>query len=254
MTLRLVATLVLLAGCKQSPSLNGQVVDIWGNPVPDATIVLEGHPGRPTSDAYGNFSLPLVPGKQKLKAGREGYIQEHLDIEVLDGQPPPHPILQLYPKPEEPGFYVIGGAEYVRLDPERIYAYGSEIGAVTGIRSVQQRVDSDPLRIVFATELRMDQIMRLGLELDALEYKRTATMTDVLGTQEVKLNMWVSKGEIPLDITPMRSRNAYLITPKSEVGPGWYAFSTQDLLHALDTEMITTVPENLRVAFPFELR
>src|SRR5690606_20162720 len=103
MTLRQMAILVLLAECEQAPTLEGQVVDVWGNPVADATVVIEGQPGRPTTDAYGNFTLPLIVGKHKLKAGREGYIQEHLDLEVGEGQPPPNPVLHLYPKPEEPG-------------------------------------------------------------------------------------------------------------------------------------------------------
>jgi hypothetical protein len=254
MNFRPLAALVLLAGCTRTRTLDGQVVDIWGNPVAEATVVLEGHTVRPTTDAYGNFSLPWVVGKQKIKAGKEGYIQEHLEIEVVEGEDAPNPIIKLYPKPEEVGFYLVGPGEYARLEPEPVVAYGNELGTVTGIKEVRTRVESDPLRVVFATELRMDQIMRLGLELDEIEYTKAAPIPDVLGTQEIEVNLYVAKREIAVDVSPMRSRNAYLITvPEEDLEPGWYAFTTQELLSGLAPESLATIPEGLRVAFPFEL-
>jgi len=253
MTFRLMA-LVLMAGCTRARTLDGQVVDIWGSPIEGATVVLEGHVVRPMTDAYGNFELPWVVGKQKIKAGKEGYIQEHLEIEVIDGGEVPNPVLKLYPKPEEVGFYVVGPGDYAKLEPERVIAYGNELGTVTGIQSVPTRVESDPLRVVFSTELRMDQIMRLGLELDAIEYKKMAEIPDVLGQEEVEVNLYVSKAEIPVEVAPMRSRNAYMITVTESLEPGWYAFTTQGLLDGLTPDQLATIPEGLRVAFPFELR
>jgi len=254
MTPRLLALLVLLIGCKETQTLDGQVVDIWGNPIPDATVVMEGQTTRPSTDAYGNFSLPLIPGKQKIKAGRDGYIQEHTEVEVVPGQEPPTVILRLFPKPETPGFYVVGKGEYTRLEPEKVYSMGNDLASITGIKSIQARVESDPFEIVFHTDLRMDEIMRLGLEMHALEYKKTAMLPSALGKDEVKVNLWVSKGEVPIDIDPMRSRNDYLITSTETMEPGWYAFHTQDLLDPDEPETFSTVPEALRVAYPFELR
>jgi hypothetical protein len=254
MTPRLLALLVLLAGCKETQTLDGQVVDIWGNPVTEATIVMEGQTTRPSTDAYGNFSLPFIAGTQKIKAGREGYIQEHIEVEVVEGEPPPPVILRLYPKPEENGFYVVGKGDYARLAPEKVYRLGNELVSITGIKSVQARVESDPFEIVFHTDIRMDEIMRLGLEMHALEYKKTATVLTALGEDEVKVNLWISKGEIPIQIDAMRSRNDYKVTAEESMKPGWYAFHTQDLLDPKEADKFAAVPEALRVAYPFELR
>ena len=53
----------------------------------------------------------------------------------------------------------------------------------------------------------------------------------------------------------MRSRDDYMITvtEAESVGLGSYAFHTQDLLDPKEPEDFSTVPEALRVAFPFEL-
>ena len=256
MNFRLLAALVLLTGCTRVRSLDGQVVDIWGNPVADATVVLEGHTVRPTTDAYGNFSLPYVVGKQKIKAGKEGYIQEHLEIEVVDGEEAPNPVLKLYPKPEEVGFYVVGPGDYYMIEPEPALQFGNELATISGIREVPTRVESDPLRVVFSTEMRMDQIMRLELAFDEIEYQKVAQIPDVLGPHEVEVNLYVKKRDIPIDVSPMRSRNAYLITvPEDEtLEPGWYAFQTQGILDGLEPAKFAAIPEAIRVAFPFELR
>jgi len=254
MTPRLLALLVLLIGCKETKTLDGQVVDIWGNPVPEATVVMEGQTTRPSTDAYGNFSLPLLPGKQKIKAGRDGYIQEHVEVEVVEGEEPPRIIVRLHPKPETPGFYVVGKGDYIRLEPEKVYSMGNELASITGIKAVQARVESDPFEIVFHTDLRMDEIMRLGLEMHQLEYKKTAMVPSALGMDEVKVNLWVSKGEIPVEVDAMRSRNDYKVTTSETLEPGWYAFHTQDLLDPKEPGVFSTVPESLRVAYPFELR
>lgn len=254
MTLRGMVALILATGCGGSEGLHGQVVDIWGNPVPEATVVVEGESERPTTDAQGNFTLPLKEGKQRIKAGREGYIQEHVEIEVVPGAEPPTPILRLYPKPSEPGFYVVGQGEYTRLEPQRVHTYGSDLRTVTGIKSVETRVEADPVEVVFHTDLRMDEIMRLGLELHKLEYLKTTELPGALGQGEVTVNLWTSQGEVDVDVAPMRSRNDYRLTPKEPVEPGWYAFTTQELLDPEEGDDLSRVPKELQVAFPFELR
>lgn len=251
MNLRLAALLVLTAGCQDAPTLSGQVVDIWGNPIPDATVVLEGSPSRPQTDAYGNFSLPWAEGALKLKAGREGYIQEHLAIEVAAGKSV-NPVIALYPKPEENGFYVVGLGDYSHLQREHIQHYGNELLAITGLKSVQTRVESDPFRVVYHTDLRMDEIHRIDLELHALDYRKTTEAKTAVGTEQVDLELWVSKGVVPFEINPMRSRNDYLIT--ADLEPGYYAFTTQKLLSPATVAAFETVPQGVRVAFPFEYR
>lgn len=255
MNLRVVSTAaILLTACGGEPEIQGQVVDVWGNPVPEATVVLEGTSTRPTTDQHGNFTLPRVEGTVKLKAGRDGYIQGHTDMTVTEGEDLPSPVIRLYPKPEEPGFYVVGKGDYTRLEPQKVYSFSNELTSITGIKAIETQVESDPLKVVFHTELRMDEIMRLSLQLHELEYKKTAEMQGALGSGEVEVNLWASERAIPVEIDPMRSRHDYLITVEEDLEPGWFAFNTQHLLAPKEPTDIGKVPEALRVAFPFELR
>lgn len=247
-------TLILLAACGHDRTLQGQVVDIWGNPIDGATIVIEGQTGVPASDPYGNFNVPATPGTWKIKVGKDGYIQEHAEWTFADGADNVPPVLRLYPKPEDTGFWLVGPGAYVRIVPEKVYVVGNELEKLTGIKSVETRLESGNFEVVFQTDLRMDEIMRLGLELTTLEYKRTAELLGSLGPTEVKVNLYVAGADIPVDIEPMRSKNAYRITSKTPLGPGWYAFHSQDLLDPKEPSEVSAIPEDLRVAFPFELR
>ncbi len=247
--------ILVLMGCRAEPEvLRGQVVDIWGNPVPEATVVMEGHDTRPTTDAQGGFTLPLEPGEHRIRAGLEGYIQEHVQVEVVPGEPAPTVTLRLYPEPEENGFYLVGSASYLRLEPQRVHHVGNELKSITGVRAVDTRTEAGPFRVVFHTDRRMDEIVRLDLDLHTLEYTRRAELPGPLGSDEVRVNLWTSTGTLPFDITPMRSANDYLLTTEEALEPGWYAFTTQGLLEPEDGVGIAHVPEELQVAFAFELR
>lgn len=255
MTALLLALPMALVGCMEEARLDGQVVDIWGNPVEGATVVMEGQSERPLTDASGRFSLPYAPGTHKMKAGREGYIQQHVTVEIAEGGEPPHPVFELYPKPEEAGFYVVSTSDYARLGPVVVLQVGNDIDSVRGIRTIGENVvDAEQLRVLFHTTLKMDQVMRLGLQLHKLQYVAESEMTGALAPTLVPVNLWKSVGTVPLDIAPMRSRNDYLVTTTEAIEPGAYAFDTQGLLTAGDTTEFLQVPEPLRVAYPFELR
>lgn len=250
----MLVTLLLLASCGRTRTLHGQVVDIWGAPIDAATIVIDGKSGIPASDAYGNFTVPAEPGTWKIKVGKEGYIQDQVDWTVTEGVDPVPPVIHLYPKPAETGFWLVGPGAYVRVVPERVYLVGNELQRITGLKTIETRVENGDFEVVFMTDLRMDEIMRLGLELTALEYKRTVELPGSLGPTEVRVNLYMGTEAIPLDITPMRSKNAYRITTSATLEPGWYAFHSQDLLDAAEPTDVEGIPEDLRVAFPFELR
>ena len=60
---------VLLLGllaCGTPPTIQGKVVDIWGNPVEGATVMMVGQSARQMTDAEGRYQLPVVAGEHEL--------------------------------------------------------------------------------------------------------------------------------------------------------------------------------------------
>lgn len=248
--------LAVLGACSQEARLDGQVFDVWGNPVEGATVVMEGQAERPLTDRAGRYSFPWLPGPHKLKAGREGYIQDHLDIEVPEDPAAEGfgaPTFTLYPKPEDAGFYVVGIDEYAKLAPEAVQILGNQdLQTYRGVRFATGRADGPDLRVVFHTPLKMDKVMRLGLTLHRMAYVETARMTSPLAEVDVAVNLWTSAEEVPLEVQPMRSRTDYLLVAKG-LKPGTYAIDTQGLLRKSSEDDFHEIPEPWRVAYPFEL-
>lgn len=243
-----------LSGCGEpsAPSLEGQVLDAWGTPIAGATVLVEGGNVRPLTDSDGIFTLPLTPGRFKLKAGKEGYIQEHLELEITAGAEPPRPILKLYPKPEENGFYLVGAHAYHRILPEPVHWLGNEIANVQGLKSVGE-VASDPeVDIVFHTDLREDEIARLGLELRSLDFVPTKVLPGPVGDTQVTLNLYTASKPVSFELEPLRSKTDFLLTAQG-LGEGAYAFHMNRLLDARDYDSFARNPEALRVVFPFRV-
>ena len=249
-------SLVALSACTgaEAPKLHGQVVDVWGQPIEGATIVVEGLDDRPTTDNTGSFTMPMREGTVKIKAGLDGYIQEHTEIEVTDPENPPTANLTLYPKPEKAGFFVVGPGSYKKLEPVAVTAKGTELEAEYGMKEISGVRIEAPLRVVFHTDFDFDEVMRLDLTLHHLDYTKETELQGPVGQQKAEINMYTPTDAIELDIQPMRSRTDYLVVPKAELEPGAYAFHTQGVLTPKDQESFSKIPDNLRVAFPFELR
>lgn len=249
------ALLLLLAACGSDPRLEGKVVDLWGEPVEGATVMMVGQPERPLTDHEGRYSLPLVAGKHVLKAGRDGYIQDHAEVEVAEGAPAEGPLFRLYRKPEKPGYYLVGSGDYTALEPVTVRNVGNELRSFRGLQSVgDARGESGAFEAILHTELKLDQILRLGLELHELEFVRQAELQGPVGTQEVEVNLYSSKREIPISVEPMQSPTDYRITTEEVLRPGYYAFQTQDLLEPGEPEAFAQIPSDLRAVHPFELR
>ncbi len=246
---------LLLAACGSPPTLDGKVVDIWGNPIEGATVMMVGQPERPLTDVEGNYHLPLIEGKHQVKAGREGYIQDSVEVEVLAGEDPPGPLFQLYPKPKEYGFYLVGPGAYAELAASEVVTVGNVLRSHRGLKELgEASMEGTTMRVLFHTELKLDEIMRLGLELHALDFVREAELTGPIQNQMVDINLYVSKKELPIEVKPLRSRTDYLITSTEPLEPGAYAFQTQELLNPKDPARFNQIPEELRVVFAFEAR
>jgi hypothetical protein len=247
--------LLVLLGCPEPPAIEGQVVDIWGDPIEGATVMVVGGSERPLTDRDGKYRLARADGTFTVKAGRKGYIQEQVEFEVLAGQTPPGPVFQLYPKPEKAGFYAIRPKQYLPLEPKLVHSVGNTLKSYRGIQSLgDAEVDVNDPKILFHTELRTDEILRLGLELHRLEYVDSAELQGPIGRTEAGVKLYVDAGEVPIDIVPLRSRTDYLVVPKEPLQPGGYAFQTQELLSPSETDRFDEIPEELRVVFALSVR
>lgn len=247
--------LVLLLGCPEPPAVEGQVVDIWGAPVEGATVMVVGGAERPLTDATGHYRLARTEGTFTVKAGRKGYIQEQAELVVTPGDTPKGPTFTLYPKPEKPGFYAVRPGKYVPLDQKLVHSVGNTLRSFRGIQSLgEAEVDVNDPKILFHTELRTDEIKRLGLELHRLEFVDQAELQGPMGTTNAAVQLYVDGGEVPIDIVPLRSRTDYLVVPRSPLQPGGYAFQTQELLSPSETDRFDEIPDELRVVFALSVR
>lgn len=251
--------ILVLAACQTttSPEVEGRVVDIWGNPVPGATVMMVGGTERPLTDADGRYAIPRMEGTHLMKAGAKGYIQDHVEVQVEGDETPEGPVFTLYPKPEEAGFHLIATGRYEKLEHKLVHSVGNTLRSYRGIRSTGDALaETSRPQVVFHTELRHDEIMRLGLELHRLEYLREAELPSPLGKKQVSVNLYVDAAEVPIELKPLRSKTDYLLQPVEPLEPGFYAFQTQDLLSSDEeaAERFEQIPEELRVVFPFEVR
>jgi hypothetical protein len=189
-----------------------------------------------------------------MKAGCKGYIQEHREIEVVPGQKVDGPVFELYPKPEQPGFFVVATGKYQQLEPKLVQSVGNALAQLRGVADRGDvAIDSVRPRIVYHTDLREDEIMRLDLQLRELTYQDSASIPGPMGTTDVAVKLWTDHGKHPLAVEPMRSKTDYLLTPKEDLPPGTYALETQGLLSG-PADAFAQIPAELRVVFPFEIK
>jgi hypothetical protein len=125
--------LLLPAACDTTTQMiEGKVVDIWGNPIEGATVMVVGGTERPLTDADGRYRIAKTTGPLQVKAGRKGYIQDHEEFEVKPGEDVAGPLFELFPKPEEAGFFVVGAGKYVKLAPSTVYSVGNALAQFRG--------------------------------------------------------------------------------------------------------------------------
>lgn len=251
----MIPSLLLLIGCASTEMIEGTVVDVWGNPVEGATVMVVGGTERPMTDADGRYRIARADGRLEMKAGCKGFIQDHREVTVdPEDKHPAGPVFELYPKPPEPGFYVVATGHYDRLLPAVVRSVGNNLQQLRGISDHGEvGTENTRPRIVFHTDLREDEILRLGLDLRQLKYTADAEIPGPIGTTKVAVNLWVDAGQREIEIVPLRSKTDYVLLPKEPLPPGTYALETQDLLSGAP-EAFAQIPEELRQVFPFEVR
>jgi hypothetical protein len=257
MTARFLAILalpaVLMACGETAPAtLDGQVLDIWGAQVAGATILIDGT--NLTADDHGYFAVENPTYPMTLRVGKDGYVQDEVVVVVAEDGTVVPPNIALYPRPQERGFYVVGQTAYKKLDPASVQVIGNELSKVSGLQAIPVTAGRTPFEVIFQTELRLEEVTRLGLELHKLTYSAKVEISGPFGTEEADANLYTSTGVINLELAPMRSRDAYRVVPTESLEPGWYAFQIQDVLDPNNALNLASLPAAQKVAWAFEYK
>ncbi|MEZ4235430.1 MAG: carboxypeptidase-like regulatory domain-containing protein [Myxococcota bacterium] len=245
-----------LVACNPVPdTIDGQVVDIWGVPIDGATVLVVDGNERQITGPDGRFSLPRTDGTLTIKTGCKGYVQDQRDITVEAGKPVEPPLFELYPKPEETGFYAVGTTEYKRLQARSVTQKANALTQFVGLEDPGDvTLETRRPRILYHNDkMRHDQIQRSSPQMRRLEVPLRAGDAGTAGRhagerQPVRRRRWP---------TSRRSSAAAPTTSSAPRGPrpGVYALQTQGLLSSGDGgETFATPPKELRVAFPINVK
>jgi hypothetical protein len=268
--------LLALAACTEDTrGIRGVVADVWGKPVPDATVVVEGVMDRYYTDANGKFDLDIPVSKLVIHAsdpeaddalekapgvrvlvGKDGFIKDMaLARTVPDEEDFEAVSLALYPEPEEPGFYAVGRTGYVPLGHQRIQMVGTDLAHFAGVQDIpNETVAQGKVTLVFNTRLRTSEISQMNLHLSRMEFVSRGEVKGIFGPEQSLVNLWVAKEDHPFDLEGFDTREDYLITTREALAPGMYAFHAHDILHEEDDRVLRALPKEQLVAFTFEVR
>lgn len=264
----------LLACTEDTRGISGLVRDIWGKPVPEATVVVEGVMDRYYTDSGGKFSLdvpvsklvvhtedkdsdPALAGSGvRVLAGKDGFIKEvSLAHEVPEEEDFEAVSLSLYPEPETTGFYGVGRESYVALGKQRVQLVGTNLEHYAGIQNIpEEALPHGEVRVVFNTRLRPSEIAQMNLHLSRLEFVNMAEVKGIFGSESSAVNLWVARDDVPFDLVGFDTREDYLVTSRGPLEPGVYAFHAHDVLHEEDERVLRALPKEQLFAFPFEVR
>jgi hypothetical protein len=253
--LPLVAAIVL-AACNPTPkTISGTVTDIWDAPVENATVQLSGAEAPATTGANGSFSFPrpAEAGTLSFSAEKEGYIQTSTEAELAEDAVDFSAGLQMYPIPEGMGFFAIGEESYIQISEVALKTIGTDVSAYTGLPSDPEAVIATQ-QFIFSSTTSISELARLNLEIYKMEFQANGTVTGITGEQEITLNLWTASDTVGFDITPLPREHFFLISPTEELPAGHYAFSTQNVLGNRSASAMGSLPVELQVAHPFQIK
>ncbi len=250
-----------LAACKPDPRyLTGTVQDVFGKPIPEATVLVEGWEARATTDANGVFSIEATgEGEVRLVAGAESYVKDFAVTTVpaaTEETPMPQVGFNLWNKPENPGFYAKGSGALVVLAQAKVTALGSDLSELHGVRDIPDltvaRASGDAF--LFGSTLRSSEITQLDLKLFSLKFLEATEFKGITGDETVEPKFWVAEVEKPFTLRGLYAEDVYVIEPDGGLEPGIYAFATQGILTDTDPGSIDKIPTEMRVVYPFEIK
>ena len=130
---------LVLWGCSEDPTIKGTVLDVWNKPVEGAMVQMEGVVESQKTDSSGAFSFALpsgTDGELRFRAGHEGFIH---DVEIavyskdIDDDKIPSIQFNLFPKPEQKGFFGIGSEGYLPLQGEKTKSVATKLEKFSGL-------------------------------------------------------------------------------------------------------------------------
>lgn len=246
-----------LAGCREEAKIEGTVKDIWGKPVAEATVRMEGVTEPVTTDADGRFAFvqPAEAGQIRFLAGREGFINNTLKVSTSADPKAEAPVVDiaLYPVPGSTGFFAVGPDAYVAIAPVQLKTVGTELGAYTGLPRDPEPVGGSQ-SFIFSSTASESELARLNLQLHTLEFRDSATVTAVTGDQTVALNLFMAKEKVAFERQTLPMEHHFLLTVAEPLPAGDYAFSTQGVLTSDSPAALAAIPAELQVAYPFRIR
>jgi hypothetical protein len=193
-----------------------------------------------------------------LMVGKDGYIHEYQSHVVpAEGQPDATRFV-LFPEPESPGFFAVGPDAYLHLEAAPIKSIATEMSTWHGLENIPgvalTQDGNRPLRLMFNSTLRVQELKRQELKLSKLDYKEKAQVTGVLGVSDVDLHLWVADSDIEYTLKGTQSQDDYLILVEARLEPGIYAFHAQSILDSNEDEALAKLPKEMQVAYPFEVK
>lgn len=250
----------LLSSCSSSPKLSGKVLDIWGNPIANATVLIDETKDRVQTNPGGAFEFKSAkPGTLHLMAGAEGYVKDITQVELSADKnaPLPAPVFSLWKDPPAPGFYAKGYKDLLPIPQSKVVAIGSDIKEVHGVRDIPDALvpsGTNPPPFLFGSTVRPSEISQLDLKLAKLKFVEEEQWATVTGPQPVTLKIWVHEKDIPFQLRSLLDKNTFIITPKATLEAGIYAFHSQDVLTGSSPASLARYPEQMQNVNVFEIK
>ncbi len=252
--------LLALAACKPDPRyLTGTVTDVFGTPIPDATVLVEGWDARATTDDKGAFQIEATAtGAVRLVAGSEAYVKDFATATVPNTEEAEMPVVDfaLWNKPEKPGFYAKGDKELIHLGSSKVTALGSDLSEMHGVRDIPdlEVAQASGDAYLFGSTLRSSEITQLDLKLFTLKFLEETEIKGITGAETVEPKFWIADVEKPFTLRGLYAEDTYVIQPDAALEPGIYAFATQGILLETDPGSLDKIPMEMRVVYPFEIK
>ena len=251
--------LIGLLACNNTPVVSGTVQDIWNNPIEGAMVQMEGNGNKQTTDAQGRFTFELQDveaGNLRFRAGHTDFIH---DVEVLVYAPEmdtenTDPVeFELYPKPNDKGFYAVGGSEYHTLQSGELVDVKSTFKNLYGLARVNDvKLNNSKPQFVYYSSLRKEEIKQVNLGVYKLAFKEKEAMTGLTGDTEVEIDLWLPEDKtIPFNLRSLDQEEMYLIEFSEELEKGVYAFSGR---YIEGKDNADKLPKELQVAYTFEVK
>ncbi len=248
--------LLLLFACTDTRTVSGKVLDIWGKPVEQATVVVEGVMERYYTDGGGVFAIEVENPATRVMVGKDGFIKDIAETSAQSDDDDYDPLaFSLYPEPEEPGFYGVGRHAYVELGAQRIQLIGTDLQHYAGVQDIPEEfLPPGQVEFVFTTKLRPSEIAQMNLHLSQLEFVDKTRIKGVFGAADATVQLWTAGPDVAYDLEQLASREDYLVRTREALPAGIYAFHAHDVMHEEDERVLRSLPKEQQVAFPFEVR